>query len=193
MKNRTSRGFTLIETIMVLAIVAALSALAFAALGPAREAGRRSGCMSNLHQWGHAFSLYSADWDGQEPIQGQPMLHAQLGLPEGAQIFTFVKAYHLNDSPVAFCPSAHYSPAQKRKSGRISSYHITAIVPETVDPDMPERISRLGPAYPLLVCDMHNGDTDWLDQPTWAHKNIQVLLINQQVIYKNVPVQTGDF
>lgn len=193
MKIRTSRGFTIIETVIVLAIVAALAALVFAVMGPAREAGRRSGCLSNLHQWGTAFGMYMADWDGQDPVQGQQMRHAQLGLPVNSQVFSFAKTYHLSGSSVAFCPSTHYSPAQTIKAHRLTSYYMQGIFDETVYPELPDTIARLGPAFPLMICDMHNADTDWPHQPTWARKNVQILQISQQVIYRNVPASADGY
>lgn len=193
MKNRTARGFTLIETIVVLGIVAALTALIFGALGPARESARRSGCMSNMHQWGKAFSMYISDWDGQEPILGQQMTHAQLGLPAGVQATLFMQTYHLGNSPVGYCPSMHYSTVQSTKARRMTSYWTPGLFAENIFPDLPTIIADRGPAFPLLVCEMHNADTDFPHQPSWAHKNVQVLRIDQQVIYENVPVRTGNF
>lgn len=193
MTSRTERGFTLIETIVVLGIVAALTALIFGALGPARESARRSGCMSNMHQWGKAFSMYISDWDGQEPILGQQMTHAQLGLPAGTQANIFVETYHLGNNPVGYCPSAHYSAMQSIKAPRMTSYRTPGLFSEDSFPDLPVIVASRGPAFPLIVCDMHNADPDFPHQPSWAHRNVQVLRIDQQVIYKNVPAHTGDF
>ncbi len=193
MKNRIVRGFTLIETLVVLGIVAALTALIFGSLGPARESARRSGCMSNMHQWGKAFSMYMSDWDGQEPILGQKMTHAQLGLPASTQANLFGETYHLANNPVAYCPSMHYSSTQTIKAHRMTSYRTPGLFAEDIFPDLPTIVANRGPDFPLIVCDMHNADTDFSRQPSWARKNVQVLRINQQVTYKNVPVQTGDF
>lgn len=55
------RGFTLIELLVVVAIIAILAALLLPALRTAREAGRQTGCISNLHQLGVAFSMYADD------------------------------------------------------------------------------------------------------------------------------------
>jgi prepilin-type N-terminal cleavage/methylation domain-containing protein len=58
------RGFTLVELLVVVAIVSLLIALLLPSLRQATEQARIAVCASNLHQWGHALTGYSADNHG---------------------------------------------------------------------------------------------------------------------------------
>jgi prepilin-type N-terminal cleavage/methylation domain-containing protein len=60
-------GFTLVEVLVVIGILAALSGLLLPVFTRAREASRRSACSANLHQIGAALRLYQSDHDGELP------------------------------------------------------------------------------------------------------------------------------
>ncbi len=51
-------SFTLVELLVVIALIATLAALFLPALNRAQEAGRATACLSNLHQLGVALQLY---------------------------------------------------------------------------------------------------------------------------------------
>ncbi|MCC6682037.1 MAG: DUF1559 domain-containing protein [Phycisphaeraceae bacterium] len=62
MKNHyLLRGFTLIELLVVISIIALLISILLPALRKARDAGRNSQCLSNLHQVGTAMAAYEVD------------------------------------------------------------------------------------------------------------------------------------
>lgn len=58
-----SQGFTLIELLVVIAIIAILAAILFPVFAQAREKARQSSCLSNLKQFGTAWTLYADDYD----------------------------------------------------------------------------------------------------------------------------------
>lgn len=65
--RRLYRGFTLIEILVVLAIITVLAAILFPVFGRARENARRTTCMSNLKQIATASQLYLQDSDRRYP------------------------------------------------------------------------------------------------------------------------------
>ena len=64
----TRRYFTLIELLIVIAIIAILAALLLPALNSARERGRAIRCTSNLKSIGSGLMLYCADYGGYAPL-----------------------------------------------------------------------------------------------------------------------------
>lgn len=65
------RAFTLIELLVVIAIIAILAAILFPVFARAREAARKSTCISNLKQMGTAVMMYVQDYDEVYPVANQ--------------------------------------------------------------------------------------------------------------------------
>lgn len=61
--NRGREAFTLIELLIVIAIICIIAAILFPAFASAREKARSSACMSNMSQLGKAFMQYTQDYD----------------------------------------------------------------------------------------------------------------------------------
>jgi len=65
--KRRKKGFTLIELMIVIAIIAILAAVLVPNFMRAREASRLTACKSNLKNISTAVETYSNDWDGLYP------------------------------------------------------------------------------------------------------------------------------
>jgi prepilin-type N-terminal cleavage/methylation domain-containing protein len=65
--NRCRCGFTLVEVLIVVAVLGLLMAILFPVFGRVRESGRRSVCISNLRQIGLACQMYELDFNRRLP------------------------------------------------------------------------------------------------------------------------------
>ena len=63
-KSVRSRSFTLIELMIVIAIIAILASMLLPALNKARERGKSAACMANLRSMGQEMNLYANDNQG---------------------------------------------------------------------------------------------------------------------------------
>ena len=65
--QKASRGFTLVDTLVTLAIVALLISILLPSLAGAREAARRVACASNVRQIGLGITMYADDHSDRLP------------------------------------------------------------------------------------------------------------------------------
>lgn len=83
-RAQQDKGFTLVESLLVAAMMALLVGIVWASLGPVRERGRQTVCISNLHQIGMAIQQYRADYGGRQARAGTRLTYPRLGLPPTA-------------------------------------------------------------------------------------------------------------
>ena len=61
-------GFTLVELLVVIGIIALLMSILLPTLGRVREQAKATQCMSNLRSFGQVLHIYAANWNGRAPI-----------------------------------------------------------------------------------------------------------------------------
>jgi prepilin-type N-terminal cleavage/methylation domain-containing protein/prepilin-type processing-associated H-X9-DG protein len=83
-------GFTLIELLVVIAIIAILAAILFPVFAQAREAARKTSCLSNMKQAGLAFIQYENDYDSYYPL-GYASGAVNAGMGWAGQVYPYVK------------------------------------------------------------------------------------------------------
>src|SRR5262245_46123703 len=66
-ERRPPSGFTLVELLVVIAVIAILAGILFPVFAKARASARKSTALSNLKQIGAALQMYTADYDEHLP------------------------------------------------------------------------------------------------------------------------------
>jgi prepilin-type N-terminal cleavage/methylation domain-containing protein/prepilin-type processing-associated H-X9-DG protein len=104
------RGFTLVELLVVVAVLALLAALLFPVLSQARHAARRSVCVSNLRQLGVAFAMYAGDYDETLPEAGGAFGSVAAWIDydspgERGGIYPYVHQFSKSGASVYRCPN----------------------------------------------------------------------------------------
>ncbi|HET6455297.1 MAG TPA: prepilin-type N-terminal cleavage/methylation domain-containing protein [Armatimonadota bacterium] len=126
MRNRSkpsdsnSRGFTLVEVLVVMGIIAVLAALIFPVYAHVKAKGKQTACLSNLRQLWSATVMYAQDYDGYLPIYVNRLPHPgesldpdelvtrNEGIPAPDRLYASLRPF-VKESPVRFCPTDPYA------------------------------------------------------------------------------------
>lgn len=93
------KGFTLIELLVVIAIIAILAAILFPVFAQAKEAAKKTSCLSNGKQMALTFGLYVNDYDDRLP--GLYYTGNTVRWP------LYVVPTYAKNREIVFCPSTH--------------------------------------------------------------------------------------
>lgn len=151
-------GFTLIEVLVVLAVLTVLAAFLFPLVRTAREGPRTAVCTNRLHQL--AFSLYASDHDGDLPpyqnrkgtaLMREGLAKKGIPIPENGRLLVEAMKPYAKYPDLWFCPNDPYADTDSEVGGiehRYASYQVNAfsgletITGQSTTEEGPESILR---------------------------------------------------
>lgn len=100
-------AFTLLELLVVLAIIAILVAIIVPSLSKARENSRRSICLSNLKQIGISATMYADDHNGAFPSAVNAASDGNSNIETANQLDKWGRLFpqYINEIQIFYCPS----------------------------------------------------------------------------------------
>lgn len=147
-RSTCASGFTLVELLLVLSIIAMFSAMLLPVFATVRERARQTRCLSNLQQIGTAISLYAQDYDERYPlgVTNTKYIDADGGTPksfidlDSLPLLKDVLHPYTKDYNLWTCPSDTGSAD--------TLFHINMKNGETVTvPPFPSSFERYGTSY----------------------------------------------
>jgi len=185
---RRNAGFTLVELLVVMAIIGVLAALLLPALARAREAARRTSCVNNLRQIGIAFRLYLLENRdtypaAQDPLNADPYYWLWMGRGFRNPLAEFIPGDKERPG-VFFCPSDirqssvdvyertsyaysmtfYHSPSQIDAMDSTAHTYASALAV----PAIPQRSAAVRhPSKKILVGEWYSNHAAWANDAGW--------------------------
>ncbi len=106
-QSRLEAAFTLLELLVVVAIIGVLASLLLPVFGRAKEAARATACVSNLHQIGIALQVYVDGNQNRLPVMRDRLMDTNqpaTNAPPGVEV---VLRSELGNTNALRCPSDH--------------------------------------------------------------------------------------
>lgn len=100
---RKQKGFTLVELLTVISIIALLLGIMLPALNGIRKRAKAAVCLSNLRQWGMVYKMYTDEFDGKLPRD----------YGESPWYYS-INNYYRDERKILLCPSAKKPSSQNR-------------------------------------------------------------------------------
>jgi|GEM_PF-4162772 prepilin-type N-terminal cleavage/methylation domain-containing protein len=146
-----TNAVTILEVLVVMTIIAVLTAIVYPVFVMARSKSRESQCLQQMRQIVMAIRMYQQDHDGTE-FGNTP---AAMGLPP--QPYQLVSSGYIRSSEILRCPNRFIDPfwfQPGNDNDRVTSYAISYI-------SFGRRINfpyeyQRNPAFPIISCEYHN-------------------------------------
>ena len=159
--QRASTGFTLVELLVVISIIALLMAILMPALNMAKKQAQGVRCLANTRQIGLALHLYADDYDRKIPRDETDGFWAILFMPYIGGLSDDIMAYHEVDI---------YQCAAYPDKEQTVDYTINAMDLKSPTPNVEQRGAMSLDAFPRPGMTIYLADYE--HHPDWSHIKI---------------------